>query len=61
MIKFNDKGEVIDKEVFELTLPETQAIVRELGATFIDRENPIANEVLSRMLTFLKQHEQLDK
>lgn len=44
-----------------LTIEETKSVVRELGATFIDRDNPLCNEVLDKMINFVQKHEQLDK
>ena len=41
----------------ELNIEETKAIVKELGSTFIDRENPLYQEVLNKMIAFLKQNE----
>ena len=43
---------------FRMTLEETKAVIKELGQTFIDRDNPLCNEVLNRMIKFVGQYEQ---
>ena len=38
----------------QLNKEEAQALVTELGKTFIDRDNPLCNEVLTKLINFVK-------
>lgn len=45
-----------DREIgIELTKKEASAIVKELGKTFIDRDNPLCNEVLTKLMRFVNE------
>jgi hypothetical protein len=47
----NDEGACTCQ--IELSKAEARAIVNELGRTFIDRDNPLCNQVLTKLSKFV--------
>ncbi len=53
--KHNLDGTItITESVTVLNKEEAQAIIQELSRTFIDRDNPLCNEVLNKLIAFVK-------